>query len=280
MPHSSLSTEQVQHYRQNGYLFPLRAMSGEMAAGYLRKVEAFESEYGGQSGEVLRQKSHVVLTWVNELIRLEPVLDAVESLIGPDILCWSTSFFIKNANDPHFVAWHQDAPYWGLDSNDIVSAWIALTPSNEMNGCLKVLGGSHKQVVQHEARFTKNNMLLQGQEIAVEVDETQATKLVLEPGQFSFHHPMIIHGSAPNSSSGRRIGFAVRYLKTSARQLRFDTDTATLVRGSDRFGHFIPEPTPASDMHPAAVGFLDDLLSKRYGGHFRYRKEKDAASLS
>lgn len=274
----TLSPEQVDAYHRDGYLYPLTAMPSEQAAAYLGKLQALEAQYGARAAEILRAKSHLVLTWVNELIRLEPVLDAVEGLIGPDIFCWSTSFFIKKPHDPGFVAWHQDGPYSGTPegAGDIVTAWIALTPSNEANGCLKVVAGSHKTLVEHTYKEGTANLLSLSQEIAVDVDESTATKIVLAPGQFSFHHEKIIHGSAPNTSDGRRVGLAVRYIKPYERQKPNTIDHATLVRGVDRYETFFHDPAPRSDMDPEAVAYLDSVLVKKFGN--RYRREKDSTA--
>lgn len=274
----TLSPQQVDAYQRDGYLYPLTAMPSEQAVAYLAKLEALEAQYGPRAAEILRTKSHLVLTWVNELIRLGPVLDAVESLIGPDIFCWSTSFFIKKPHDPGFVAWHQDGPYSGTPegAGDIVTAWIALTPSNEANGCLKVVAGSHKTLVEHTYKEGTANLLSLSQEIAVDVDESTATKIVLAPGQFSFHHEKIIHGSAPNTSDGRRVGLAVRYIKPYARQKPNTIDHATLVRGVDRYETFFHDSAPRSDMDPEAVAYLDSVLVKKFGT--RYRREKDSTA--
>ncbi|MCC7427595.1 MAG: phytanoyl-CoA dioxygenase family protein [Alphaproteobacteria bacterium] len=264
-----LSTEQVRRYRSDGIVFPITAMTEAEAAGYRARLEAFEAELGPRARQILRQKSHLALTWVDELIRLPAVLDAVEALIGPDIFCWSSSFFIKDPRDGKFVSWHQDAQYWGLEADDIVSAWIALTPSRRENGCLRVVPGTHLTNLEHVDRPQADNLLSRGQEIAVTVHEGQALDVVLAPGQFSLHHERIVHGSEANSSAGRRIGLAVRYTRPSARQVVEDSDSAMLVRGQDGAGNFIHEPRPAADMAPEAVAYLDALLSRRNAGIFR-----------
>lgn len=280
MSKNMLSPQQVEAYQRDGYLYPLTAMPPQQAAAYLARLEALEAQYGPRASEILRAKAHLVLTWVNELIRLEPVLDAVESLLGPDIFCWSTSFFIKKPHDPGFVAWHQDGPYSGTPegAGDIVTAWIALTASNEANGCLKVVAGSQKNLVEHTTKEGTANLLSLSQEIAVDVDESTATKIVLEPGQFSFHHEKIIHGSAPNTSDGRRVGLAVRYLKPYARKDpgAAPADTATLVRGVDRYQTFIHDPSPKADMDPEAIEYLDKLMVRKFGN--RYRRDKAGAA--
>ncbi len=152
----------------------------------------------------MRHRSHVLFSWIDEMIRHPKILDAVEDLLGPDILCWNTSFFIKEARDPGFVSWHQDATYWGLSSSDVATAWVAMSPANKVSGCMKFVAGTHLKQVEHEDTFDKNNLLTRGQEIAVEVDEAQAVHVELKPGQASLHHVLLFHGSEPNRSDERR----------------------------------------------------------------------------
>ena len=173
---------------------------------------------------------------------------------GPNILCWNTSFFIKEPHDPGFVSWHQDATYWGLSSSDVATAWIAMSPANKVSGCMKFVAGTHKQQVKHEDTFDQNNLLTRGQEIAVEVDEDKAVYVELKPGQASLHHVLLFHGSEPNRSDDRRIGLAVRYIPTHLKQAVGQRDWATLVRGKDTYGHFQPEYVPKKDLEPEALG--------------------------
>ena len=105
-----------------------------------------------------------------------------------------------------------------------------------------------------------DNLLSRGQEIAVEVDESKAVDVVLSPGEMSLHHVLLVHGLEPNGGTERRIGFAIRYLPTSVKQLAGAVDSATLVRGKDAYGHFLLEPAPRSDFHPDAVSFHAGML--------------------
>lgn len=267
---SALAEDVVAAYRANGFAFPFTAMTPERAAYYRRKLEDFEAEYGQRAAQILRSKSHLVLTWANELIRLPAVLDVVESIIGQNIYCWGSSFFIKDPHHPGFIAWHQDAPFSSIPAGgEILTAWIALAPSTVENGALKVVGGTHTQQVEYKYVPGTDNMLSQGQEIAVEVNEDDATSMELRPGQFSLHHQFIFHGSEPSRSDERRIGFAVRYMRPFARPDSGNGETATLVRGTDPDGTFAPEPAPASDMDPAAVAYLDEQLTRLHGDRYR-----------
>ena len=137
-----------------------------------------------------------------------------------------------------------------------MTAWVALSESNKANGALEVAPGTHLQdQIPHRDTFSKNNMLTRGQEVAVDVDPKSAVMLELEPGEMSLHHVRLIHGSAPNPSKRRRIGFAIRYIPTYVRQVSGSHDTATLVRGEDRYGHFELEQRPDADLSEAAIAY-------------------------
>jgi len=250
-----LSTGQIEAFRKDGYVAPIRAISTEKAAEIRRKLEAFEASTGGPLSGSLRGRSHLLFTWLNDLIREERIVDAVEDLYGENLFCWASSFFIKEAEDPSFVSWHQDSTYWGLSSPDIVTAWVALSDSTKENGALEVVPATHLQdQIPHRDTFSKNNMLTRGQEVAVDVDPKSAVMLELEPGEMSLHHVRLIHGSAPNPSKRRRIGFAIRYMPTTVRQLEGD-DSASLVRGVDSHKTFEIEPIPSMDFDPVTVAF-------------------------
>jgi len=248
-----LSKAEIERFREEGFLFPIRVLSKTEAQALRARLERFERDSGGPLKGNLRHKSHLLFTWLAELARHPRILDAVEDLYGPDLLCWSSNFFIKEPESPAYVSWHQDSTYWGLDRPDIVSAWVAFTAAADANGAMRVIPGSHKlDQIPHRDTFAKHNLLTRGQEIAVEVDERQAVTVALEPGEMSLHHVRLVHGSPPNLSDDRRIGFALRYLPTSVRQIA-GRDSATLVRGSDRFGNFELEPTPQADLEPAML---------------------------
>ena len=261
----ALSDAALRQYQEHGYYAPLRVLSPTEAAALRSRLEAFEAGAGPLAGK-LRHKSHVLFTWLNELVRHPRILDAVEDVIGPDILCWGSSFFIKEPCNPGFVSWHQDSTYWGLDPADVITAWVAYTDSSAANGAMRVIPGSHTMdQVPHRDTFRPENLLSRGQEIMVDVDASQAAMLELSAGEMSLHHVRLIHGSDPNPSGDRRIGFAIRYIPTYVRQVAGSHDSATLVRGVDRFGHFTAEQRPDADMSESAVAHHEDVT----GAHAR-----------
>ena len=251
-----LTEDQVSSFHRDGYLFPLPALTSSAAANCYANFEDVEKMCGGQLTGPVRYKPHILFPWLNNLIRTSSILDAVEDLIGPNILCWATSFFNKDGHDPSYVSWHQDSTYWGLSAPDVVTAWVAITPSKIENGCMQVIPGTHTMdQIAHRDTDAAHNLLSRGQEIEVDVDDSRAVDLELNAGEISLHHVRLIHGSPPNSSNQRRIGYAIRYIPTHLHQLYSLNDTATLVRGEDRFNNFVSEPVPSSNMDPNVLDF-------------------------
>ena len=266
---SRLSPGAVTRYRRDGFYFPVRVLSPEEAAGYRARLEAVERARGGPLGGELRHKGHLLFSWLDELIRHPRILDAVEDLLGPNLLCWSSSFFIKEARDPAFVSWHQDSTYWGLSEPDVVTAWVAFSESSLESGAMRMVPGTHAEQVAHRDTFAPHNLLSRGQEIAVEVDEARAVDVVLRPGEMSLHHVRMFHGSPPNRSADRRIGYAIRYIPTRVRQVGGTGDSATLVRGVDEYGHFDPEEPPTADLDLAARAHHAAIMKRQ--GELLYR---------
>lgn len=249
----ALSQEQVRHYQDQGYVFPIRVLDDAEVAGYRNKLEAVEAGDAEQARH-LKFKPHLVFTFLDDLIRHPKILDAVEEVIGPNILCWGTNFFTKEPKTTNFISWHQDLTYWGLDPADIVTAWVALSPATVASGCMRFVPSSHKmEVVPHKDTFSEDNMLTRGQEVSVEVDEDEAVDIQLAPGEMSLHHVKLIHGSNANRSDERRIGFAIRYIPAYVRQVVGEKDSAVLVRGVDTEQNFELESPPKADMDPAAL---------------------------
>lgn len=251
-------------YGRDGFVFPIPALTAQEVEMARRSLETFERSLGGPLPKELRHKPHLYSSTIDALIRKPEILDPVESLLGPDILCWETVLFIKEPGDAAYVSWHQDVAYWGLEPYDVLTAWVALSPSTRRSGCMRVLPGSHKgEIAPHKDTFAANNMLSRGQEMEVEVDETKVVDIVLQPSQMSLHHVMIAHGSDPNEADDRRIGLAIRYIPAHVRQVIGPEDTATVVRGADRGGHFREEPRASGDFTPEGLEVQRRLRSQR-----------------
>jgi hypothetical protein len=250
-------------FEEQGFVAPISVLPPQDADRYRQRLEKACAVQPETAQRVLKMKAHLVFGCLDELVRLPAILDAVEAVLGPDILVWTSSLFAKSPASPDFVSWHQDLTYWGLDPPEVVTAWVALTESTPANGCMRVVPGTHKtEVVAHRDTFAPHNMLSRGQEVAVEVDEAAAVDLVLKPGEMSLHHVKIVHGSHPNPSPRPRIGFAIRFISPSVRQSAGAEDSAMLVRGTDRFGHFLTDPRPGADFDVAALPAYDAVCER------------------
>ncbi|WP_354097935.1 phytanoyl-CoA dioxygenase family protein [Bradyrhizobium sp. S3.2.12] len=266
-----LSEAQIKQYRSEGFVCPIDALSVEEAAEFFARMEGLESREPDLWARS-KIKPHLLMMWLNDLMRNSRILDAVEDVLGPDILAWATGHFDKKPHDPSFVTWHQDATYWGLSEPTVVTAWVALTRSSRENGCMRVIPGSHHQgQLPHRDTDNRNNLLSRGQDVEVNVDEAQAVDLELRPGQISLHHTMLIHGSKPNFSDTRRLGITVRYVAAHVSQTSGFRDSATLVRGTDKHRSFIAEPRPHRDFDPEAVEFYNEIVAES-------RRRKDAVA--
>ena len=204
---------------------------------------------------------HVVFRFAHQLVCHPRILDVVEEIIGPDILVWGGTFFIKEPRDESFISWHQDLRYWGLDSDAQVSAWLAFSSVAGENGCMRFVPGSHHgELLPHIDAFEGNNALTRGQTADVEISEGDTVPVLLAPGQASFHHGRLLHSSGHNRSNGRRIGFAINYIAPHVRQTVARTDFAMLVRGEDCCGHFELMLPPEEDLSDAALAWHHRVL--------------------
>jgi len=260
----ALTPDEVARYARDGYLYPFDVLSPEEVATARGKLEGFEGTLGAPLPRALISMPHVYAKFVDEIIRSPKVLDRVESLLGPDILCWDCSFITKEAHANSFFSWHQDATYWGLEPYEVLTAWVAFSPATKASGCMQVMTGSHVgDLAPHKDTFGKDNMLSRGQEMAVEVDPERCVHMELAPGQMSLHHVKIAHASARNTTDDRRIGLVIRYVPAHVRQVAGKSDTAMLVRGENRYGHFEPQPRPTGDFTEEGLAAQKRLLDRR-----------------
>lgn len=242
------TAELVRRCERDGILFPLPALDADEVAYYRGAFADLERRLGGQFDptQVIQPQLH--FRWAYDLALRPRVLDAVAALIGPDILVHSASIFCKYPGGGRYVAWHQDGHYWRLSEPRLVSAWIALSPSTPLSGCMRVVPGTHRSRLPHREEPDPENMLASGLRLDAEVDPANVIDVRLEPGQMSLHLERIVHGSEPNRSDTKRIGFAVRYVAPDVTQA-LEHHAVLLARGHDRHGHYrhLAEP-PGDDL--------------------------------
>jgi non-heme Fe2+,alpha-ketoglutarate-dependent halogenase len=243
-----LSRADIARYHRHGFLFPIDAFSPDEAWDFRERLEDFERRGGRQFGKGHNFKPHLLFPWVDALVRHPAVLDPVEDVIGPDIRLFHFTIWPKSPGDPAYVSWHQDATYFGLEPAVHITAWVALTDVPVESGAVEVLPGSHKRGQLHHTQFQDaGNLLSRGQTLTADFAREGSVFMTLKPGQMSLHHTHLIHRSGPNLSSDRRIGFGISYIPTSATCRASVRQSAALVRGVDRYGHFDDEPRPAVD---------------------------------
>ena len=258
----SLTQAQGQKFERDGYLAPIQVLNDDEVKRYLscyldyvNQNQARLASLKPSEKYLVFSETHFVLPWVRDIVFHPQVLDAMESLLGPNLIAWNTNWFSKMPGDKAFISWHQDGTYWSLRPPTVVTAWVALTPSQPWNGCMRVVPGTHTQpAMPQRETYADDNMLSRGQEIAVEVDEGKAVDLALQPGEMSLHHIWIVHGSNANTSKDTpRIGLAIRYTKPEVVQESPHKPLGMLVRGKDRHGNFDLQPEPSP-------GAMEDLL--------------------
>ena len=225
-----------ERYHRDGFVSGIPILSKDESLQHREQLEGAETTLGHSLHYF--NKVHTVMRSPYQLATHPNLLDAVEAILGPDILLYNVTYIIKEPNSRTFVSWHQDLTYWGFDGSDQVSAWLALSPANARSGCMQMIPGSHLEGTRdQETSDDPDNVLLQSQTI-INVDESRAVSCELGPGEVSLHHGWTVHCSRPNLSDDRRIGLNAQYIRPSMRQTKSDDDSAMLVRGKDTFGHY------------------------------------------
>ena len=253
----ALTSDQVRQFERDGFLCPIDVFDEQCAALLREQLENLEARVSGDTTRAfaVTTNGNWVIPWFDELVRTPAIVEAVATILGPNILVLHLDLWVKEPRTEQFISWHQDLPYMGLDSDAEVTAWLALSPANAKSGCVRFAPGTHRSAVEHVTKFaTEKNMLSSSQEVDVEIDEDDAVPAELRPGQISLHHGYMIHSSTRNDSDDRRIGIAIRYgtpdmvAKDESKRLG-----ASLVRGEDHYGHFELVDPPRAEFEADAM---------------------------
>ena len=266
-----LTQAQVAQYRHDGYFFPSPALSPTELAECNQGLARYEAWLGtpvNRADRRWRSAAYVMLPWYDALVRHPRILDVVEDLIGPDILVYTATFFIKEANSPTFAAWHQDATYFGLEPKESVCAWVALTDASQEAGCMEALSsrGAPRQF-RHAALRLEHSINRAGQTIVEALDDSSPIAMSLPAGSFSLHHELAVHRSAPNHAAHRRIGIGLNYIPTHVCVDGLVRLRAMLVRGRDTYGHFDLIEPPSAERDAAALA-VHLQVSEAYGRNY------------
>ena len=253
----AVSEDLGKQFFDDGYLLPVDIYSPQEAQEFRNELEDLETRLGDIKTGNKNQLNypHLLFRFANQICHNQKLLDVVESIIGPDILVWNSTFFIKEPKTETYVSWHQDMKYWGLNDTDgQVSAWIALNPVSQANGCMQFLPKTHLgEMVDHNDTFSEDNFLTRGQEADFDYNPDDILHVELDPGQASFHHGKLLHASPPNRSDDRRIGYAIQFIAPHVEQAVASKDFAMLVRGEDKYGNFELLEPPTEDLSEKAL---------------------------
>tara|TARA_B100000809_G_scaffold183173_1_gene180940 strand:- start:228 stop:1055 length:828 start_codon:yes stop_codon:yes gene_type:complete len=232
---TGLTTKQLQDYNDHGYVAPIDVLTSDETYEIRKEIEKIENRWPTELDGLGRNYVHMISPVFDKVCHNSKILDAVESIIGKDILVGGTTLFIKDPDNKSFVSWHQDAKYIGFEPHNWVTAWLAITDANEENGCMRMWSGTHKEKIrEHKNTFNTSNLLTRGQTVQnVPLEDIVPNEL--KAGQLSLHHPMIVHGSTPNRSNYRRIGFVIQsYIGTNVDQV-IGKVYVQQARGTDTF---------------------------------------------
>jgi ectoine hydroxylase-related dioxygenase (phytanoyl-CoA dioxygenase family) len=275
----ALTQAQVDSYHTNGFLFPIPALTPDEVAICLAGLHRLEADLGCPIADAdIKWRSHAYAhsPWFNNLIRHPRILDAIEDVIGPNILVWTSTFFIKEPNSPTFAAWHQDGTYFGLEPQEQVNAWVALTDATAEAGCMEMLSshGAPRQL-HHAALGLAHSINRAGQTITGAFDDADPVAMALPTGSFSLHHELAVHRSAPNRAAHRRIGIGLNYIPTHVRVNSPIRLMAMLVRGEDTYGHFDLINPPVAERDAAALAVHQEV-SDRYRANYNIQVKRHA----
>ncbi|MGI9615238.1 MAG: phytanoyl-CoA dioxygenase family protein [Acidimicrobiales bacterium] len=252
-----LREDQVRGYHENGFSTAVPVLTADEVARFRAGLEAYEADVGHPLAFPQKSKPYLLFDWADEIVHHPNVLDAVEDIIGPNILIYHTTTWIKEPGQPAYVLWHQDATYFFLEPYEHITAWVALSDSTEESGCVRVLPRSHNLgQLPHIDAPDEFNMIKRGQGVEGYEDE-EGELLPVMAGELSLHHTHLLHRSGGNNTNDRRIGVGVSYIPTHVRPIGRVKPSALLVRGVDEYGHFEPEARLKGHLTPEAIAAHD-----------------------
>ena len=236
-----LSASQVEAYARDGYVSPISVLSPDEVKSHRQELEGWEKDRGQTIDFPEKSKSYLLFNWADQLVHHSRILDAVEDVIGPDILVYHSTLFLKEANTPAYVRWHQDSTYFYLSPHLHITAWVALSDASIAAGCMQVLPGSHEWgALEHDDKPEPANMIRRGQGISDRFDDVQGSFIPVGPGDMSLQHTDLVHATGANTSADRRIGLAISYIPAHVKPVGAVKPSALCVRGRSH-GNFIEE---------------------------------------
>ncbi|MFI5031032.1 MAG: phytanoyl-CoA dioxygenase family protein [Reyranellales bacterium] len=256
-----LTQAQVDQYKRDGFAVPASVLTPDEVRWMRADLESWEARQGHPLDFPEKSKSYLLYAWADALVHHTKVLDAVEDVIGPDILVYHSTMWIKEPHTGAHVRWHQDGAYFFLDPLEHVTAWVALSEASEKAGCMRVVPGTHRlPMIEHDDKPSADNMIKRGQGISDRFDKETGVSMPLAAGQMSLHHTALVHCSPGNDNDDRRMGLGISFVPAHVKPLGPVKPSALLVRGQDRYGHFVTETRLKSPMSAEAQAAHADAV--------------------
>ncbi|MBT5187389.1 MAG: phytanoyl-CoA dioxygenase family protein [Kordiimonadaceae bacterium] len=251
-----LSQENIATYNRDGFVQPFDVFNTEEMIAYRNYFDGLMARKGADGAYGINcYQARMKGIW--EICRHPKILDYVEDIIGPNIICWASHLFSKNAHNSKVVPWHQDASYWKLSPARTVTVWLALDDADEENAAMRFIPGSHNKGCLEETKSTGDTVL----NIETKGADKMGTPFsnVMKAGQISLHADMLVHGSLANGSDRRRCALTIRYCPPEV--LITDPEweksvEAIICRGSDPTGTWKHHEKPINDDVLATTGPL------------------------
>lgn len=249
-------------YREHGFAGPVDVLSVHEVADLRTYVEQLERHAGCPLMRRFHWKAHLPFPALWNVIAHPNLCRVAERIIGPDILCWGSTFFEKEPNDNFVVAPHQDTTYYDLEPCETLTLWLAISDASVEAGCMSFMPGSHQKGIFRYTEQQRSDSLLGRGQYSSGFDATCAVSVPLRAGQASLHHENVLHASGPNTSTDRRIGLSIHYVAPHVRHRSDRMARAVLVQGTDRYGYWVPEQPPVRDFDPDAMEELDRVIAR------------------
>ena len=246
-----LTLEQIDHFNEKGYVFPIDLFSEEEVNAnrrYFDSLLKMAADAGLDSYSV--ESWHTHCAGVYDLVTDDRILDYVEDIIGPNIVCTMTHYFSKMPGDIKSVYWHQDASFWALTPSKVVTVWLAIDDVDVENGAMKLFTGTHLMGRIPFEWVTDEEDGVLNQHVHNPEQYGQPISVALKAGQISLHTDMLLHGSQPNPSNRRRCGLTLRYFPADVRGIEPDSAPGIIARVVDPDGYWQPMPRPEGEAIP------------------------------
>ncbi|NKB69840.1 MAG: phytanoyl-CoA dioxygenase family protein [Candidatus Latescibacteria bacterium] len=251
-----LSAEQIKHFNERGFIFPVDVFTPTEAAANRRYFDDLM-----ERAKAAGHESYSINGWqrhcrgLYDLVHERRILDCVEDLLGPNLVNIMTHYFSKEPGDDRQVSWHQDASYWPLTPSKTMTVWLAIDDTDVDNGAMQFVPGSHRhgQIPFERSSAAEKNVL--GQSVHDHCrwgDEPVAIEL--KAGQVSIHSDLLLHGSGANRSGRRRCGLTLRYMPPDVRTRSQDRAEGFICRGVDPSGYWVNPSVPQGENVPQRNG--------------------------